>query len=398
MKLIQALKTVTVISFVSVGLNVYAGSDTPMENIIPPQGTIIPFDSSLWHFKGNVQVEEYLGQTALNLGIKKTEKPGGLAVALLKGIDFQEGIIEYDVAFGETRTFAGLRFRGQPDSKYETFYMRAHQSGNPDANQYMTVYNEIDSWQLDYGEQYSTPKKYSFNEWMHVKIVVSGKLADIYIKEMETPALTVALSSATESGQLGLWGLNLGGDVRFANFSVKKAVAPVIKGIAVLEKPAKPSSVLSWSVSNTFSEQLLMDKIMLSETDTTGLKFQTLKSEFTGITKLAKLHGLAEGKDTVFAKVVITSTMDQVKKFDFGFSNKVKVYLNKQILFAGSDLYMSRDYRFLGTIGFYDSVYLPLKKGNNELLLAVTASVKNPTGGWGIQARFDNLEGITLQY
>lgn len=52
-----------------------------------------------------------------------------------------------------------------------------------------------------------------------------------------------------------------------------------------------------------------------------------------------------------------------------------------------------RDYRFLGTIGLFDEVYLPLKKGENELWLAVTESF----GGWGIKALIEDLAGLTIK-
>ena len=59
---------------------------------------------------------------------------------------------------------------------------------------------------------------------------------------------------------------------------------------------------------------------------------------------------------------------------------------------GGNDTFQSRDYRFLGTMGFFDDVYLPLKTGENELWMAISEGF----GGWGVQARFKDLDGITL--
>jgi hypothetical protein len=53
------------------------------------------------------------------------------------------------------------------------------------------------------------------------------------------------------------------------------------------------------------------------------------------------------------------------------------------LLFRGDDSYRTRDYRFLGSIGWFDTVYLPLDEGENELLIAVSEDF----GGWGVQAR-----------
>ena len=67
-----------------------------------------------------------------------------------------------------------------------------------------------------------------------------------------------------------------------------------------------------------------------------------------------------------------------------GFSDRAVVFLNGQALFRGNDSYRTRDYRFLGSIGFWDTVYLPLNEGANDLVIAVSETL----GGWGVQARF----------
>ncbi len=354
----------------------------------------IPFDSDKWELNAGAKVEEYLGHKALKLGEKKPGAPVSRGIATLNDMEFHNGIIEYDIAFGETHTFGGVKFHAQSDEDYEKFYMRAHQSGNPDANQYMPIYNGVESWQLYYGEPYSTPIEYAFNEWMHVKVVVANKLADIYIQDMESPALTVELKREEMTGMVGLWGLNISGPVRFANFSITPMDRPEIKGTPKPEKAATPGTVLDWSVSNTFDGKSLEGKTLLTDADKAGLEFKALTAESTGLTNLARVQGLDKGKNTVFAKVIVTAETEQTKKMEFGFSDAVKVYLNDQLLFEGNDPYESRDYRFLGTIGFYDALYLPLKKGDNQLLFAVTESPL--ANGWGVQAHFEDMQGIAF--
>jgi len=43
-------------------------------------------------------------------------------------------------------------------------------------------------------------------------------------------------------------------------------------------------------------------------------------------------------------------------------------------------------------MGLYDTVYLSLKKGKNELWIAVSENF----GGWGIMAAFENMAGIKI--
>lgn len=104
------------------------------------------------------------------------------------------------------------------------------------------------------------------------------------------------------------------------------------------------------------------------------------------------MNGLHAGKNTVFARTVIRSDAAQTKRLDFGFSDRAVVHLNGRALYRGDDAYRSRDYRFLGSIGYFDSLYLPLVEGDNELLVAVSEDF----GGWGVQARFPDALGLTF--
>lgn len=356
---------------------------------------VIPFDSKQWVFSGNTKIVEHHGKAAVILGNKDKPGPPSGGNAMLKDMAFTNGTIEYDVSFGATRSFAGLRFRAQSAETFENFYMRAHQSGNPDANQYMPNMNGIASWQLYYGDQYSAPTQYTFDQWTHIKVVVSGKLADFFIGDMKTPAFTSELKLEQDTGQVGLWGLNITGPVHFANFEVTPEDKPMITGKAVPEEPAAKGSIMSWEVSNSLDGKTLDKQPSLDATLMEGLAFKALGAEKTGITNLAAQQGVEKAKDTVLAKFTVTSATEQTKKLYFGFSNKAKVYINNTLMFEGADDYSSRDYRFLGTMGYYDAVYLPLKKGDNEVVIAVTESMMKT--GWGVQAKFADLDGLEIQ-
>ena len=115
-------------------------------------------------------------------------------------------------------------------------------------------------------------------------------------------------------------------------------------------------------------------------------------SEPSGLADLARINGLRDGRNTVYARASIQADRARTKRLDFGFSDRAIVYLNGEPLYCGDDTYRSRDYRFLGSIGYYDSVYLPLREGENDLAVAVSEDF----GGWGVQARFADLHGISL--
>lgn len=66
----------------------------------------------------------------------------------------------------------------------------------------------------------------------------------------------------------------------------------------------------------------------------------------------------------------------------------MSVFLNGRILFRGRSAQNFRDPGFLGIVSAdNDAVYLPLRKGDNELMLAVSEL----GGGWGFVCRLEEI-------
>ncbi len=345
----------------------------------------ISFSSDNWDISAREsRVENYFGRESLYL-------KGGQA--LFKNADFKNGVIEFDIAFSEERGFMGVIFRVQDNRNFEDFYMRPHQSGKPDANQYTPVFNGDSGWQLYHGEGYAVATKYNFNNWMPVKLVISGKRAEIYIMDMEAPALiTHDLKREITAGKIGFKAGNLA-PAHFSNFRFQSLDNPELKGTPPKVEKASETTIMSWQVSNNFPEAFLDKKHKLSNQDKESLSWQTMTCEETGVANLARLHSPRDGKNTVFAKLTIRSEQEQIKKMQFGFSDRIKVYVNDRLIYGGNNTYASRDFRFLGTIGFFDDLYLPLKKGENQIWMAVSETF----GGWGLLAKLENFDGIKIQ-
>jgi hypothetical protein len=124
--------------------------------------------------------------------------------------------------------------------------------------------------------------------------------------------------------------------------------------------------------------------------------WSVVDTETSGLVNLARYRAIPVGsrQATLFARVVVRSDRDQVKKLNFGFSDRGSVFLNGQILFSGDNTYMSRSQRYLGVVTIdNDAIYLPLRQGENELVFAVSESF----GGWGLTARFEDLDGISVE-
>ena len=86
----------------------------------------------------------------------------------------------------------------------------------------------------------------------------------------------------------------------------------------------------------------------------------------------------------VYARTSIASDRDQVKKLYIGYSDDVSVFVNGKILYRGRSAQSFRDPGFLGIVNpENDAIDIPLKKGSNELMLAVSEL----GGGWGFICR-----------
>lgn len=346
---------------------------------------VLPFNSGQWTIEAEQsRVEEYQGKKALFL------KKG---MAYNKDVAMQDGTIEFDIAFSQVRGFTGVTFRMQDTKNYEEFYLRPHQSGNPDANQYTPVYETIASWQLYHGEGYGVPIKYKFNQWFHIKLVISDSQGEVFIDDMSKAILAIPmLKRDVKSGMLGIYARGEVGSY-FANFTYTPQVNPTLTSTFKLEAPMPPHTISEWLVSSPFHEKKLEKLYELTNTQKSTLTWQKLKTETTGTANVASISKFGQENNTVFAKVIINANYDQIKKLHIGFSDKINLYLNDKILYSGHDEFLTRDYRFLGTIGYFDEVYLPLKKGKNELWIAVSET----QGGWGLKAKFDDMEGIQLE-
>ena len=333
------------------------------------------------------RVEEHLGRESLFL-------KGGIAT--VSGASLTDGWIEFDLAFTGERGFMGGVWRVQDPKNYEELYLRPHQSGNPDANQYTPVFHGVSGWQLYHGPRYTVPVAYRFDDWIRVKILFAGSQAEIYIDDMAKPVLCIdELKRSVAPGGVGVSASNFA-PAWFSNFSFGELGSPpdaIQRGRPGPPETAPDGIIPSWQVSDAFPESALDGKYLLDPGDLAGRRWTRLETERSGLANLARIQGAHLRRDTVFARKVIVSDREQIARLDFGFSDRVRVYLNGRLLFRGDDTYQSRDYRFLGSIGYFDALYLPLTRGENELLLAVSEDL----GGWGIQAKLENLSGLTLE-
>ncbi len=161
------------------------------------------------------------------------------------------------------------------------------------------------------------------------------------------------------------------------------------------ERTAIDGLIQKWEVSDKFEKSLLNDPQNIAKVIKQRSWGKTINVEEGVAANISRAVVLRDNKpgETVFARINIQSSRDQAKFFQFGYSDEVVAILNEEPIYKGNNTYRSRDYRYLGTIGLFDGIYLNLKKGNNTLLMAVSENF----GGWLITGKFENYDGIQVQ-
>ncbi len=349
---------------------------------IAQQKKVVILEADAWEIEAkNHAFKKHLGKHALFLEEGK---------ARAKGAVFKTGIIEFDVSFEQIRNFVGVHFRILDKANYEEYYLRPHQSGNPDAMQYTPVFNGNAGWQLYTGVGHWAAKHFNFGQWMHVKLIVADNRADVFIDDMETPVLHIKdLKGEHRAGGLG-FGTFLG-SAYFANLTYEAIENPKLTSKSEDVLKTRATTIRDWKVSKAFAADALEGIQELKELDVPA--DTPMEPDALGILNLSKVAAVGKETNTLLAKVLLESDKDQLKRMDFGYSDQVTVFVNGKPVYFGDNSFKSRDYRYLGSVGYFDSVFLELEKGSNEVVFALTERM----GGWGIMARLPDLENLRVK-
>jgi hypothetical protein len=353
------------------------------------QSLSVPPESPRWELEGQAKAVEYQGRKCVLLD-------GGDAV--LKDFEMRDGIIDMDVATSAKRGFFGIQFRIVNDgADGEEVYLRQHKSGLSDALQYTPVLNTGRNWQIYNGPGFTGAVDIPKDVWFHLRLEVTGAQAKLYVKDLDTPALVMTdLKSGIQKGQIAV--IDLTGVTCFSNFEIRTTPdAPWERHLP----PMPPDTLTKWSLSPSYDALARNLERALSPSESDAIQWQEVEAEPPGFVVLYRYREAPHPKVTfqtdfstrlqpqpgmkvIYARTTIDSARDQVKKLSIGYSDDVSVFLNGKILFRGRSAQSFRDPAFLGIVNpENDAVYLPLKKGSNELMLAVSEL----GGGWGFICR-----------
>jgi hypothetical protein len=349
--------------------------------IVFPGQVSAQFDKSRWEF----QAESATVVT----------QAGRQSLRLLNGIAWlseriSDGTIELDMLLTGDMGFSGILFRMQDPRNYEHVYLRSHLSGMPDATQYEPVLNGTGAWQIYTGPGFNEAVPFATKKWVHLRLDFSDTGAALYVDSDRPVQVFPRLKGPTGPGRIGV--TSSIAPAYFANVRVTvRQPAITIPNIAVA--PVPPGAIRNWGVSTTIAESLVANAIRLPRHLVDSLSWVGGESTERGIVNLARYRMRSASANTVLAAVELNALTATTQRLRFGFSDRVRVFLNGRLLYAGEDVFRSRDYRFLGTIGLFDQVALPLEPGPNVLVLAVSESF----GGWGVVGALQpSAEQVTI--
>jgi hypothetical protein len=187
------------------------------------------------------QAVKYLGRRSVRITMDGEDHDG---LALLPGTDFQDGVIEADIALKITMPpgvrfpgFVGIAFRVRPDaSHYELFYLRP---GNSDATDQAMRNHAVQyisepgfGWyrlRREWPWVYESHAELAMETWTKLRIEVAGRAAKLYLNGSAKPTLIVDdLKGEDLHGAVGLWSFT-DEEAYFSNVRITPAVPQNLK-------------------------------------------------------------------------------------------------------------------------------------------------------------------------
>ena len=346
----------------------------------------LPFAGKTWELAGDAKIENYLGRQALRA------RNGGAVAA---GVSFRDGTIDLDMAAGTHRNFSMVYLRRQGDGEYEEFYFRTHKSELPDAVQYAPAWQGVGGWQIFHGPGFTASATFPRDQWVPLRIVLSGDRAAVFVGSGVQPRLVSRLRREPKAGTVGLWALLLADSpdeakTSFSNVVLRPGYVPFDFSNAKIVERRPPGVVRAWEVSEPFSPP---DGEVRALPPAVG--WRTVAAEPSGLVAAERFLKRPSGahRAAALARLRIDAATEGTREFRFGFSDEVTVFLNGRPIFSGDARYSFDDPRQEGLIGLWQGlVYLPLRKGSNDLVLAVADSF----GGWGWMGQFADSGGLEI--
>lgn len=355
------------------------------------QNGAVPLDSG-WTLSGNdTRIEQHQGVPAIRMNTGR---------AVRRDVQLENGTIEFDVELIPWRTFVYVQFRIEADGELEEIYFRPHKSGLPDAVQYNPVWRGDSYWQLWHGPGADAAPRFPFRRWMHVRLVLEGQRAALFLDGATTPILIAHLARPARAGYIGLRGFNADPGkpdtettATFANVVVQPGRVTHAFGPPEPAPAFDAGSILRWQISPAFRHDTMALMTLPPELLAGRASWPSYPVERSGVVAIGRYLTRPRPAGGAIARLVIRSAGTRLQRLQLGYSDYVTVFVNGTPLFSGDAHYSFDRPRQEGLIGRWQStIWLPLRDGENEVLLAVVDGF----GGWALTGRLDPADGGVL--
>jgi sugar lactone lactonase YvrE len=307
-------------------------------------------------------------------------RPSLCGTATLKDVVFENGVIEVDIAcVPGRRGYPGIAFRIQSEGENERFYIRPHRAPfYNDAFQYAATFNGETCWQFYNGPGATAAGTIPVGQWNRLRLEVQGGQARVFFNDMNQPVLLIPhLGHGASRGALGVNAFN-DGSAYFSNFRYRADDSLAFPPERPVEM--RPGAITRWEVSQVYKAGQFDTDLLLATPDLPKPEWRPVAAEPDGMVNLSRVCRRSGAEPAaVLARTTLRADAPRTMKLALGYSDVVYVFLNGRLLFSGNSAYTSRDPSFLGILGPFDTVYLPLQAGDNELALLVVEAM----GGWG---------------
>lgn len=354
--------------------------------------TRVPMTADHWTTAaGTVEFVEHMGVPSIELKAGSYAQHIASGRAVLNGLIFRSGTIQYDVD-ASSGMGAALAFRHSDDDNYEEVYLRPQPKCDqaPDCIQYAPQSHGVLMWDLF--PQYQSPAPLREGEWNHMKLVISGRQMNIFVNGAKEPTLKVGrLEGDNDAG-----GLMLEGPGFIANLTV---TPDAVENLSPEPQPDPASSdpryVRNWRIA-PFTK-LAVDQVpAAADLPAPSSAWTALQAEENGLVNVSRIYGLPfprPDRGLVWLKTTIHSNHQQQRRVSLGWAREIWIFVDGQPVFADKNLYMPKDARKEpdGRCSLQNASFLlPLKAGNNEL----TVAIANNFYGWGLLMRLDDTKGV----
>jgi hypothetical protein len=355
------------------------------------QDARVPMDTGWTHLRDS-RVENFRGQSVIRI-------TAGMAIK--RDVSLQDGTIEFDLMVTREPSFVSVAYRMASDEDFEMTYFRPHKSALTDAVQYTPVWRGEANWQLYHGPGSTARLTFKPGEWMHVRLVLEGRRGALFVGTDTAPVLLMSLARDAKPGYFG-FAVDPGRDTtglreplaRFANLVIRKGAVQYR-----FPPEARPSVreglVTRWQLSPPFEGKPGPMEAIPDSALTGRTSWPEFSTEPNGVLVVGRYLPKPRGPSGVIARLVVRAPTEGFQRLHLGFSDCVTVFVNGHPVFAGDARFSNDNPRQEGVIGEHQAlVWLPLKTGENEILLALTEIF----GGRGLIGRLEPADGARLVF